>query len=1372
MSKVYYWRGAVGEDVFLGGHQAAIDRLITGTYALADLERLKGHRDIFSYRLNQASRLLFTTIVVGGNRFLLLLEHLPKHGYETSRFLRAGVLNRYLEHHEEGMAAAAEEFYDVQEPPDALNGLARVDGAATALDHHREGFIQLSDLQQGVLHARLPVVISGVAGSGKSCVAMSLLSNDVYAHRHSQSALPRRLLYVTASPFLVESIKRDWLNLPVAQDLPAGMVVEFKHYDELLDELGLLHGKTLVDCAHFNAWYDDYVKKQRVIAKACGANTMVWLSSDEAYQEMRLCCAYLKEEYCKLGKRQSLLESDSEREAFYGIYQAYGLFLGQSNQIHAPFCELGRVDSYDLVAIDESQDFSLLQLSSLWKLARHRCAAFCMDSHQSLFDRHSKRPFLLEMMGCHGQEDVVHIELPVTYRCSSKVARAADSLIAAKYQVTGGLADKKEAPSIVPRTGDASLGHVFVLREDALSSWAWLNAQAKGAHFAVIAQPALMKDAQRFFPRARIFTPEEIKGLEYETVVVFRPFSSAWVKEAALLMTEGDEAFSARHRAKAGVGNHAFAPAFNQLITSFTRARQTLVIVDEETRESRCFLKPLMDIMGRELFSEAEHLKETTEREWEMEMMRLMDQGLVLRALGIYQSQLKRDKDGFDAFVAQQRQKDAPKPCFLVDNEPAAAVCLSAAEPAKPPVSIALGSAPSPRRKKKTQSSLPGPAPSSLEVRHINECLVDFTKKQLKGLLGQEMDFETYWIRTLVSFEGRHASLAEHMMLSVDRARLFANVLMKTPRLREKVKVIKMLEMLKSLDKACRLDKKAKTEILKALLICKGVIQNDKYVSKWLKGALCENGSDDVGGTLLYYLARDPSGLLLLNDLFKKRPDWLDAIPPMAWRLSSTASDSTLAGTFPLYFIMRMLEGHVMLQAILEVKADFLEGIPAEEWCSATDLNESFLHYLTEDTKGLQAILRKKPDFLDNIPVKAWSLAIAAGDNANMSPLYYLTATSGGRVILQTILTRKPDFFDGIPVEEWCRSPIAGAGVNTSSLYWLAAWPEGRAILQAMLSRKPDFFDDIPAKAWSLAPTAGGDANISPLYWLSAWPEGRVILQAILSRKPDYFDGIPMDVWCRAPIVGVKANTSILCWLAGGAGGCAILSAMLSRKPDFFDDIPAKAWSLAPTAGADANMSLLYCLTATSGGRTILQTILTRKPEFFDDIPVDVWCRARTASIDANASPLFWLAAGPQGHAILHAILSRKPDFFEGVPESSWRFPLVAGLYIDATAQQNTEHREFLQWLKSFLVHRPSLIHLIDTILSGTASAASLLSCEYGRMRCAGSLVSREGMFAPEKKAIPDEQPGFSGAVASHRESKEHVEIHKQTLPTGPQRQA
>ena len=908
MANIYYWREAIGDTTLLSHPELkiALKKIINNNYAKADLEMLAGHHDIFSYRLNKKSRILFTTINIGERRCLLLLDYLPNHKYGKSRFLSAGILKRYINLHKHDLAESTViEFEAVKAIPEALQGLEQeVDGPAIGLDYHHNKFIQLSDTQERASRVSLPALISGGAGSGKSCVAIRLLINQVEAYCQSGDDKPHTLLYVTQSHHLARAMEDDWAELPIKQSMIGkAITVKFRAYDELLAEHVEPEGRRLAPCDDFDGWYLEHDSQQRKIVKTKGMEPLK-LDHEMVFQEFRVCCAYTEENYYGLGDRQTLFQEPLARKVVYEAYHAYCKSLRDRKLIHPAFHSLVGLSIYDVVIVDESQDLSRLQLQGLVKLAKDFRIVFCLDGHQSLYDELSKRSFILQMLQHCLKKKVSCVELPVSYRCPFKITRAAETVIVAKHYITGGLVDKDEPTNLAPHMGDgARVGHVFVVDEKKLSSSSWLNDQKQSAHFAVVTSKQFYDEACLLFPKNRIFMPEDIKGLEYDTVVLFRPFSNERLKKAYVRMERLDDAAGATHRPKPGVADYVLAPDFNQLFTSMTRAQKVLVICEEDKRETRPFLMPLRHIMGDACLSDSEPLRETTAQSWENEVNALMRQGQIERARDVYLTILHGSNDDFEVMLIKQREKDilltqtADRPETLEKKPQSGLVAATKVD-----------SSTSLKKSKKKIAS------------ETTALIIEQEKKQMLELLEQFSDDHTSLIRQL-SVDDKGIEILGRLLEREpgNLAQIAPGVWGDPTSWREpdhqgvctNTSILYHLTIrTKGIDMLTTLLEKAPLRIASI------------PPEAWWRGY----------PSPLYNLTKTNEGLRFLSLLLTKMPVVLTNIPAEAWGIPFTLAHPSEVGVSPFYHLSRTSEGQIFLRELLEVSPDTIALLEANVW--------------------------------------------------------------------------------------------------------------------------------------------------------------------------------------------------------------------------------------------------------------------------------------------------------------------------------------------------------------------------------------------------------------------------------------------------------
>ena len=75
-------------------------------------------------------------------------------------------------------------------------------------------------------------------------------------------------------------------------------------------------------------------------------------------------------------------------------------------------------------------------------------------------------------------------------------------------------------------------------------------------------------------------------------------------------------------------------------------------------RQAQFLLKPFQDIMGAAPLKSAEWDKDTTEADWEAEILRIAGRGDMRRALDVYCRKFQCGDVGFKAFLALHQQKN------------------------------------------------------------------------------------------------------------------------------------------------------------------------------------------------------------------------------------------------------------------------------------------------------------------------------------------------------------------------------------------------------------------------------------------------------------------------------------------------------------------------------------------------------------------------------------------------------------------------------------------------------------------------------------------------------------------------------------------
>jgi hypothetical protein len=158
------------------------------------------------------------------------------------------------------------------------------------------------------------------------------------------------------------------------------------------------------------------------------------------YQEFRLMSGLSEQQYAAIGTKQSLFSTSLEtQKLLWSVFVKYKQFLLESQQFDLALCEIEHLPEFDVLIVDEAQDFSTLQLSTLMRMCPTKQIACFMDSNQSLADPLSKMNYLKSILSI---SDDSMIRLPLCHRCSQQVIQLANNILAMKHFVTGGLSEK------------------------------------------------------------------------------------------------------------------------------------------------------------------------------------------------------------------------------------------------------------------------------------------------------------------------------------------------------------------------------------------------------------------------------------------------------------------------------------------------------------------------------------------------------------------------------------------------------------------------------------------------------------------------------------------------------------------------------------------------------------------------------------------------------------------------------------------------------------------------------------------------------------------------------------------------------------------
>ena len=542
-------------------HRAS-EALARGDFAGAKVSKLRNVSGLYRAALDDKARLVFKFGNYDGKLAILLLELLPNHEYEKSRFLR-------------GYGVTDESFESVES-----SGLPSVVPAESEtikylnpksqVFHYLDRVLSFDADQEQVLSTPTPLVIIGSAGSGKTVLTLEKIKS-----------LTGSILFVTHSAHLADSARRLYHAQGFEDE---NQEVTFFSFKEVLESLSIPGGKE----AHYKRFVGlfDRVKANFKLKDAHKVfeeirGVLTGFSASQPYLS--------REQYLRLGVKQSIF-LESERENLYSFFERYLELLKKENlfdpNILAYEYRSLATKTYDYAVIDEVQDFTMTQIELIRSCLKNPMH-FVMSGdanqivHPNFFSWAKVRSYLYEGHTSYERE-AIHV-LKANYRSASKVTEVANKILVLK-NLRFGSVDKESTILVEPmqkREGDVRL-----VKSDPASIKDLNTRTCRSTKCCVV----VLRDedkalAAKFFDTPLIFSVHEAKGLEYESVILFDIVEGASKEYQAIvgdLKPEdlGSEVNFNRAKDKSDKSAEIYKFYINSLYVAITRAVERVYVIE------------------------------------------------------------------------------------------------------------------------------------------------------------------------------------------------------------------------------------------------------------------------------------------------------------------------------------------------------------------------------------------------------------------------------------------------------------------------------------------------------------------------------------------------------------------------------------------------------------------------------------------------------------------------------------------------------------------------------------------------------------------------------------------------------------------------
>ena len=583
------------------------------------IKKLAGTDNRFEFRVNNGDRIFFSFMKRGSEEekitFLLYSSH--DHGVRNSKRAEIQFVKDF-EIFRESFESSKDEDIDRSVFLDYNNVITyevKDDSFFITNKESKYFYYYLNDDQYETIISQPPVFIVGSAGSGKSTITLRKILN---IEEHNLIYGFEKIGYFTGNSYLKDSLFEQY-NL--FRDKSKSEITEFYTLKEFYKKNFGIDTRKIVDFRKFMEFLSfSYPNRKKfkiedynVYFEIIGIIKGLMIKNGADNWEKNLSSPLISlEEYKKLSKKYSVLEENLKIE-IYKIALKYEEWKENNNFYDVNDLAILGIEKnkiFDFVLIDEVQDLTEVEIYFLTNLVKKpENIIFAGDIHQMVnfnsfsFDR-------LKNLYYKNKIEYSFSILVKNYRSSKEIVKLANHLtdLRKKYIGNLGMDDYKEGAIL--EDGNIKLSEI---------DYTIMEKYQKDVNSAIIVpddeERKNLSELTRI--KHRIFTVEEIKGLEYKNIICYNLISKnlwAWKK-----ILSGNVKQDQRYR-----------KYFNLFYVGITRARKNLIIMENDI-ENNILLKNIKSFINFTENDKKQDLKEenlenvsfSSKEEWILEGIKL-----------------------------------------------------------------------------------------------------------------------------------------------------------------------------------------------------------------------------------------------------------------------------------------------------------------------------------------------------------------------------------------------------------------------------------------------------------------------------------------------------------------------------------------------------------------------------------------------------------------------------------------------------------------------------------------------------------------------------------------------------------------------------
>ncbi|BET30673.1 hypothetical protein wCauBTS_12800 [Wolbachia pipientis] len=592
-----------------------------------------GNIEYFRAKLSDSDRLLFTGIKIDNKDAFVILEVILNHDYHKSKFLT----NREKIKNIEIVDKNNEEISD------NVSTLEIEDAPQVS---YLGKFITFSAKQEDIVErVKLPLVINGAAGSGKTSVALESLK------RIKEKFEGGKILYITKSENLVKESKK-LLEYEYYDDefkIAAPEEIDFLSLHEFLEKQAEdIKRKKPINRSKFFSWFNEMCKKSKF--------KKYKKDGDKIFEEFTaviggggLLEEDGKDRYAELGDRQSMFSVD-ERNSVYDFFKEYRESIEKDSEYYDPNLVAYKCIAegmYDSIVVDEVQDLTESTLGLILRSLKDEskdkfllCGDVNQVIHPSFFSLSKLKSFLHKNTT---DKELSVCTLEKNYRNSQQVIELANRILHLKNYCFASEDKITVDNAFLMKSETKNKGNVGFIIDDKKEEIAKKINESVNCAVLVLDDES-KEDARKLFDTPLVFNIHEAKGLEFENVILYKftsckAYNEIW-KIACTDKSDGEidntinrirdsynekEVNTSRNKDKKDKSLEKYKFYMNALYVGVTRAASNVYIIDDKSNLLK-IIEP-----GEEDNVNIEQEKSSPE-EWRKKALELIEKGNIEQA--------------------------------------------------------------------------------------------------------------------------------------------------------------------------------------------------------------------------------------------------------------------------------------------------------------------------------------------------------------------------------------------------------------------------------------------------------------------------------------------------------------------------------------------------------------------------------------------------------------------------------------------------------------------------------------------------------------------------------------------------------------------